>query len=101
MYRADTVVHLLKLNPIDTTANWLSQHPEDLLIDPTEDRLWKFLDNSQTDSEDNSLETSLPTQSPNGNGTYPTNESITDVTRQRSPQLKSTLLPLLELLIIF
>ena len=60
MYRADTVVHLLKLNPIDTTANWLSQHPEDLLIDPTEDRLWKFLDNSQTDSEGNSLKTSLP-----------------------------------------
>ena len=38
-HRADTVVQLPKLTPIDKAANQLSQAPEDSLIDPTEDRL--------------------------------------------------------------
>ena len=66
IYRADTVVQLPKLTPINTAANQLSQSPEHSLIDPTEDRLTgldplsQSLDSSQTDSEDNSLNISLP-----------------------------------------
>ena len=65
-YRADIVVQLPKFTPFDTAANQLSQSPEDSLIDPTEDRLTDLnpllqsLDSSQRDSEDNSLDTSLP-----------------------------------------
>ena len=65
-YRADTVVQLPKLTPIDTAANQLSQFPKDSLIDPTEDRLTDLdplsqsLDSSQTHSEENSLDISLP-----------------------------------------
>ena len=59
-YTADTVVHLPQLTPIDLAVSQLSQSPEDLLIDPAEDRLLQSLDSSQTDSEDNSLDTSLP-----------------------------------------
>ena len=61
MYRADA-----KLTPTDTAANQLSQSPENSLIDPTEDRLTDLdpllqsLDSSQTDSEDNFLDISLP-----------------------------------------
>ena len=59
-YRADTVVHLPQLTPIDTAANQLSQSPEDSLIDPTEDRLSQSLDSFRTDSADDSLDNSLP-----------------------------------------
>ena len=55
MYRADTVVQLPKLTPIDIAANQLSQSPKDSLIDLTEDRLLQSLDSSRTDSEDSSL----------------------------------------------
>ena len=61
MYRAGA-----KLTPTDTAANQLSQSPENSLIDPTEDRLTDLdpllqsLDSSQTDSEDNFLDISLP-----------------------------------------
>ena len=58
-YRADTVVQLPKLTPIDIAANQLSQSPKDSLIDLTEDRLLQSLDSSRTDSEDSSLGTSL------------------------------------------
>ena len=66
MYRADTVVQLPKLTPIDTAVNQLTQSPDDWLIDPAEDCLTDLsplsqsLDNSQTYSEDSSLDTSLP-----------------------------------------
>ena len=72
-YRADTVVHLPKLTPIDTAAKQLSQSPEDSLIGPTEDRLSQSLDSSRRQFCGH-----LVTRSPHGNGTCPTNESITD-----------------------
>ena len=65
-YRADTVVQLPKLTPNGTVANQLSPSSEDSIIDPAEDHLTDLnsplqsLDSSQTDSDDNSLDTSLP-----------------------------------------
>ena len=48
-------MQLPKLTSIDTVVNRLSLPSEDSLLDPTDNHL-----TDQTDSEDNSLDTSLP-----------------------------------------
>ena len=51
----DIVMQLPKLTSIDTVVNRLSLPSEDSLLDPTDNHL-----TDQADSEDNSLDTSLP-----------------------------------------
>ena len=66
MHRRDTVAQLSKLTPFDTAVNRLPQSPEDSLIHSAEDRLTdcnqlsQLLSSSRTDSDDNSLDISLP-----------------------------------------
>ena len=65
-HRGDTVVQLPKLTPFDTSVNQLPLSPEDSLVDPADNHLTdlnspsRSLDSSQTDSDGNSLDNSLP-----------------------------------------
>ena len=66
IHRGGTVVQLAKVNPFKIAVNQLPQSPQDSLIDLAverlldRDQLSQFLDSSQTDSDDNSLDISLP-----------------------------------------